>query len=108
MADQPCLHPDFAVFVDVGRILPDGSDESDMTIPPAGYVAEILVQCAACDERFVFVGAPVGGMPDKPCISPDGLELRAPLRPQSADPHFGLGLAGFIARVQEGEAGHAN
>lgn len=42
------------------------------------------------------------------CLANAGHQRPHRLLPQSADPHFGLGLAGFAARVREGEPGAAN
>lgn len=97
-----CEHEDFAAFVDVARVT---SEEGG---PVAGFYAEVRVECVQCAEPFVFRGLPVGLSQAQPCISPDGLELRVPCLPQSADPHFGLGLPGFAARVREGEPGARN
>jgi hypothetical protein len=93
--DRPCLHPDFMATVEVGRILPDGADESDMTIPAIKFVALVRVHCVACDEPFRWIGLEAGDMPNRPMVSVDDLELRAPLRPASSDPDFGLGGIGF-------------
>lgn len=98
-----CEHEDFSAVVEVNRL---AASDDDPTI--VGYSADVRVECASCGERFVFVGAPVGLLPTKPACSVDGLELRVPLRPQSADPHFGMGLAGFAARVREGETATSN
>jgi hypothetical protein len=98
-----CAHENMGAFVDVIRMM-----KSDDDPEVVGYSAEIRVSCVECDEAFVFVGAPIGMSPGKPCISPDGTELRAPLRPQTADPHFGLGLSGFIARAAEGSTASEN
>lgn len=76
-----------------------------------GFSAEIRVWCIDCDESFVFFGEglQVGSvLRDRPTISVDGLELRAPLRPQTADPHFGMGLAGIVMRVRSAEQGGTN
>lgn len=60
-----------------------------------GYSADIRVRCAQCDEPFRWIGAPAGLLPTQPCVSIDETELRAPLRPASADPDCGLGIPGF-------------
>lgn len=65
-----------------------------------GYTATVVVQCNRCSEPFAFVGPPVGLLPDEPTISPDALELRVPIRPQS-DPTIGKGLAGFRVNFRE-------
>jgi hypothetical protein len=99
----PCEHPDFVARVECNRV---ARSDDDPTI--IGYAADLHIECASCGEPFIFFGAPVGLMPDRPTISADGLELRTPIRPQSADPNFGLGLTGFIARVLEGNPGRNN
>jgi hypothetical protein len=85
--DRPCPHEDFDAFVDVARIT---AGDNDPTV--IGYTAEIRVNCRACGEPFRWTGVPAGLSPRQPTCSVDGTELRAPLRPASADPDFGLGL----------------
>lgn len=104
-----CAHEDFVAHVDVQRIV-DGDDKGE-PIEGADLNAlsvDVRVQCAGCGESLVFRGLPIGLSSHEPRMSPDGTEVRIPARPQSSDPHFGLGLPGFIARVHEGERGHAN
>lgn len=98
-----CTHQDFVANVDVNRLT--ASDDDPTVI---GYSADVRIECLACHEPFVFVGAPVGMLRTTPCMSVDGTELRAPIRPQSSDPHFGMGLAGFVARVRAGEVSTSN
>jgi hypothetical protein len=87
--DRACRHVDFAAEVDVNRLTDtDGG-------PVVAYAADIRVQCAACGERFRWVGVPAGASPRRPMCSVDEFELRAPLRPASSDPDFGLGIPGF-------------
>jgi hypothetical protein len=43
--------------------------------------------------------------PRRPMVSPDETELRAPLRPASSDPDFGMGLPGFAITWKEGNDG---
>lgn len=87
--DRACEHPDFAATVAVHRLTTteDG--------PVTAYTADITVACAACGEPFRWIGAPAGSSPARPMCSVDEVELRAPLRPASADPDFGLGIPGF-------------
>jgi len=89
--DRPCKHNDFAANVAIGRI---GEAETDDGMPQA-YVAEITVSCAQCGERFRWAGVRAGLSYHHPMVSPDEFELRAPCRPASADPDFGLGIPGF-------------
>jgi hypothetical protein len=101
--DRACPHPDYVATVDVVRILPEGSDESDLTIQPISYMAFVRVSCAACDEPFRWIGVGAGMNPRRPLVSVDDLELRAPLRPASSDPDFGLGGIGFSVHYREAE-----
>ena len=55
--------------------------------------------CVDCDEPFRWIGVPIGLSPRQPMVSVDETELRAPLRPASSDPDFGLGLPGFAVRM---------
>jgi hypothetical protein len=87
--DKPCPHPDFVAEVSVGRILGETGQE------PIGYAAEIRVNCVACGEPFRWTGVQAGLSSGRPMCSPDETELRAPLRPASADPDFGMGLPGY-------------
>lgn len=96
-----CAHEDFEAEVDVHRLV-----ESEPEV--RGLSADVRIRCRECGEPMVFVGAPVGLLPSRPTINVDGTELRAPLRPQSADPHFGMGLPGFAARIREGDGAGDN
>lgn len=93
--DKPCPHENFDAFVDVGRIT---ASEDNPTV--IGYSAEIRVNCRDCGEPFRWTGVPAGVSPREPMCSVDETELRAPLRPASADPDFGLGLPGFSVRFR--------
>ena len=99
-----CPHENFDAFVDVARI-----EESEGG-PIGGFMAEIKVWCHDCGEQFAFHGdLPIGSLPCQPCLSSDRTELRAPLRPVSSDPSFGLGLTGFTMRQhQQSEGPHVN
>lgn len=92
-----CKHEDWDAYVAVNRLT---KSDDDPTV--IGMNAEVKIWCRACNEPAVFIGAPIGMLATKPCISPDGTELRAPLRPQSEDPAFGMGIAGFSMRVAQG------
>lgn len=92
-----CKHEDFIATVDVNRF-----QKSDDNPDVFAYNAEIKIKCSSCFEPMIFIGCPIGLLGNRPCIDPLGIELRAPLRPQSSDPHFGMGIPGFIARVAEG------
>lgn len=90
--DRPCPHEHFAATVEVNRL---ASTEDG---PIHAYSADIRVQCADCGEPFRWIGLQAGLMPTKPMVSVDETELRAPLRPASSDPDFGLGIPGFAIR----------
>ena len=70
-----CDHPEFRADVKVGR-LTNGDDG-----PVTAWVAELRVACAACGQRFGFLGPPAGLRNADPTTSTDGLELRCPLVP---------------------------
>lgn len=92
--DRPCPHEDFEADVDVNRLM-TGDDG-----PVTGYSAEIRVRCGGCGEQFRWIGVAAGLRPDRPMVSVDESVLRAPLRPASADPDFGLGIPGFAVRYR--------
>lgn len=87
--DRACEHPDFAATVCVSRLT--SSDDGPVT----GYTADVRVECAACGEPFRWIGVAAGASCRGPMCSIDETELRAPLRPASSDPDFGLGIPGF-------------
>lgn len=93
--DKACEHLNFDVLVEVHRMTPEES------LVVEGYAADITISCRDCGEPFRFIGAPAGAMPDRPCVSVDETELRAPIRPASSDPDFGLGIPGFAVQVFE-------
>lgn len=94
--DVACPHLKFDATVAVGRI---GTGDTVDGMPQA-YVAEVTVWCADCDEPFRWVGVPAGMSFDQPAVSVDETELRAPIRPASSDPDFGLGLPGFAIQAR--------
>lgn len=72
---RPCAHEQFECRADIGRLSEvEGG-------PITGYTAEIQVKCAQCGLAFRFIGLPAGNHYAEPRVSPDGLELRAPLEP---------------------------
>lgn len=95
--DRACPHENFAAIVEVNRLSNDEGGEIH------GYNADIRVRCADCDEPFRWIGAPAGLLPGQPCVSLDETELRAPLRPASSDPDFGLGIPGFAINIAVGQ-----
>lgn len=94
--DRPCPHLNFAVDVAVNRI---GEAETVNGLPRA-YVADIKVRCVDCDEPFRWTGLRAGLSHTHPMVNVDETELRAPLRPASADPDFGMGIPGFAIAVR--------
>lgn len=67
----PCAHPVFKAVVVVNRLVDTGRFSADVTI-----------ECAACAKPFRFMGVDSGYSFDKPMVSVDGLELRAPIEPE--------------------------
>lgn len=94
--DRACEHPDFAAHVEVNRLT---STEGG---PVTGYTADIKVNCIECGEPFRWTGLQAGASPRRPMCSVDETELRAPLRPASSDPDFGIGLPGFAIGLNLG------
>lgn len=99
--DKPCPHLNFDAVVTVARV---GEAETTDGLPRA-YSAEITVCCAHCKEPFRWVGLPAGLSFARPMVSPDERELRAPLRPASSDPDFGMGIPGFAINFTPGPGG---
>lgn len=95
--DRPCAHENFDAIVDVNRLT---ASDNDPTV--VAYSADIKVNCRDCGEPFRWTGVPAGASPRQPMCSVDETELRAPLRPASADPDFGMGLPGFSVQYKEG------
>lgn len=95
--DRPCEHRDFRAIVEVNRLMSEDDG------PVTGYSAEVRVWCVECDEPFRFICADAGMLPDRPTVSLDEAELRAPIRPASSDADFGLGIPGFKVRYREAE-----
>ena len=94
--DKPCPHEDFNASVEVNRLTGREGD-----VMPDAYSAEVKVWCVACGEPFRWIGVQAGSKPDRPMCSVDETVLRAPLRPASSDPDFGLGIPGFAVTWQE-------
>lgn len=93
--DRACPHEDFVATVEVERITKTEGG------PVVGYAASIRVSCVACDEPFRWSGCRAGVSSAHPTCSVDETKLRAPLRPSSADPDFGMGLPGFSVTMRE-------
>jgi hypothetical protein len=91
--DRACPHENFEAWVEVNRLKPTDGE------PVNAYAADIRIHCRDCDEPFRFIGVQAGLMPNRPMCSVDETELRAPIRPASSDPDFGLGIPGFAVRM---------
>jgi hypothetical protein len=92
--DLPCPHQNFLATVEVNRIV-----ETEDNASPIAYCADIRVECTNCQEKFRWTGVPAGLNYAHPTCSVDETVLRAPLRPASADPDFGMGLPSFAIRL---------
>jgi hypothetical protein len=88
--DRPCPHSNFGAVVEVNRVT---ATDTDPTV--VAFNANITVHCTDCAEPFRWTGLQAGLNPRRPMVSVDETELRAPLRPASSDPDFGMGLPGF-------------
>ena len=95
--DKACPHENFEAFVDIARVLAEEGDAA-----PAYFMADITAGCTDCGEPFRWTGLQAGMSPRQPMCSVDESTMRAPLRPASADPDFGMGLPGFAVTWQEG------
>lgn len=101
--DRACPHDDFEVHANVNVFR-----ETDDATPHA-YMCDLRVKCAQCGEPMRWMGVAAGLSWQTPMVSVDEFELRAPIRPASSDPDFGMGIPGFaITRVVRGEAGPAD
>lgn len=82
--DPTCTHPEFQQYVAVNRIVT--GDEPDT--PVKAFMADVRIWCAdpptGCGRPFQFIGLPYGMSFEQPMASPDGAELRAPVRPVPA------------------------
>lgn len=79
-----CQHGSHTARVHVQRFVPDlpPEEEGRESRPgdePYAFAVEIHVECAECGQPFGFRCPDVGMLPDRPCVSPDALELRVPL-----------------------------
>jgi hypothetical protein len=74
-----CPHAEFHAQCNVLRLV-DQHDESKVT----GFAVDIRVTCTQCGIPFEWMGLAVGSSPAQPMVSLDGLDLRAPIRPQGS------------------------
>jgi hypothetical protein len=77
-----CAHENFAGDIAVHRLIDTGK-----------FTADITIKCAECGEPFRFIGLEAGARFDRPMVSIDGLELRAPIEPEGE--HRLMGSASF-------------
>ena len=93
MAAAPtrCQHREFSAQVNVTR-LTDGDDG-----PVTGHTTDITVRCIECGLPFRWRGIPFGSSPHHPCLSVDGLELRAPIEPAYTSEIMGMPLVAGTA-----------
>lgn len=90
-----CQHEEFHCDAAVGRL---STVEGG---PITHYCAGVTIKCRQCDQRFQFVGLPMGMSAYRPTVSIDGTELRAPLMPQGQRPP--AGLPGYGVQMSETE-----
>lgn len=94
-----CGHYNFGVEAQCSRVL--NQDKTEVI----GYAADIKVLCMDCGEPFEW-RSPTGGLsPDRPTISLDGRELRAPMRPASSPESFGETVPGYNIVLKRGTEG---
>jgi len=100
--DDRCEHENFGALVEVNRLQGRSGDTE-------GYKADITVTCTDCGEPFTWMGnLKVGALADEVTTDVTGVVLCAPLRPQSADPKFGMGIVGFAMRAELGHQESSN
>ena len=68
---RKCAHENFAARVEVSRLTDTGC-----------FAADVRIECSQCKEPFRFLGVPPGISFERPAVSIDGLELRAPIEPE--------------------------
>lgn len=69
-----CEHKNFESTCAVTRLT---DDSGKLT----GFTTDISIHCRDCFKPFEWIGVPGGYSPVHPCVSADGLELRAPIKP---------------------------
>jgi len=70
-----CEHQNFFSEVGVHRLTDTEGG------PVTRYVADIKIRCTDCHQPFSFKGLVCGALLDRPTVSLDGTELRAPIEP---------------------------
>lgn len=90
-----CDHTNFAGLIDANRVV----DAAGRLI---GFQLSLGITCADCQQKFVFIGVPVGLSTDSPTVSVDGTELRIPIAPSFTWTGPGEGDALTRALLDEG------
>ncbi len=93
-----CKHENFNCIANVGRLVKG----EDLTVTPSAFVAEITIHCRDCGEPFEFLGVPMGYQPGATRCSPNGLELRAALKPKN-ETLDQTGMPGFDINLRMGQ-----
>jgi hypothetical protein len=75
VSEFTCDHPHFMTSVDVHRLTREDGG------PVYAFASEFHVNCAVCGLPFAFLCPDGGVLPDRPAISVEGTELRAPMVP---------------------------
>ena len=71
---EPCQHENFEAVVTVHRVAdPD---------QPMHFMADLSIRCAACRQKFRFIGVDAGLSFEKPRVNVDGTELNMPIEPE--------------------------
>lgn len=74
-SNSRCQHVNFKVNAKVTRLTDtDGG-------PVTGFTTDITVNCMDCNMPFQWVGPDQGSSPNRPMVSFDRTELRAPIIP---------------------------
>ncbi len=77
---QSCPHVNFDIVAVVNRLVQDEPKQGRID-KAIGYTCDIQLCCADCRMPCVWLGLPVGIATDRPVVSYDHLELRAPFKP---------------------------
>jgi hypothetical protein len=80
-----CEHPDFEANVTVNRL-----EDSH------GFMADITIKCAFCEQPFQFMGVPMGLNMGGVSTDPLKTELRAAIKPAEVPSWAKLKLSNFI------------
>lgn len=98
MADEKkpsCVHPDFDSEIKIGRLF-KGDDHGGM---PDDFMFHAEVKCKVCGIPMLFLGIKEGLAFNRPMVSVDWTELRAPIAPQDK---VATNLDQFASAVRKG------